>query len=242
MNLFQESLCFWFSFLFIQQFLFAGVLLWYRKKLKNQQDYTCTRRCYLILTYLFSILHITCLLIVLSVFRVFVGFVVLCMIIYCILHLCFLFCHGVKIVIQYYFYILIFVLSIFVFILNILLINFLCVDAKDHPAFDKFYYFILFTSAMGVVSSFSNVFYFFISYSDYSEQELVMLTMIKVDSVSTNEGECPICLEGLHISEEDVIVKTHCDHKFHKKCIRESLNTSDKCPMCRRKFYYHPCL
>ena len=143
MNLFQEALCFWFSFLFIQQLLFLVVLLWYRKKLKNQQDYACTRRCYLILTFLCSILHFTCLLIVLSVFRIFIGFVVLCMMLYCILHLCFLFCHGVNTVIQCYFYILIFVLSIFVFILNILLINFLCVYASDHPAFDKFYYFIL---------------------------------------------------------------------------------------------------
>jgi hypothetical protein len=242
MNLFQEALCFWFFFLLTQQLLFLVVLLWYRKKLQNQQDYTCTRRCYLILTYLFSLFHITCLLLVLSIFRIFVGFLVLCLMLYCILHICFLSYHGVNVLVKCYFYVLSLSLSMCVFILNILLINFFCSDASDHQAFDKFYYFILITSSMGVVSSFSNVLYFFISYSNYSREELTMLTMIKVDSISTNEEDCPICLERLNSSEDKTVVKTGCEHKFHSICIRESLNTSDKCPMCRHTFYFHPCL
>lgn len=242
MNLFQKALLFWFISLIIQKIIFIGVLLWYRKKLQSKQSYACIRRCYLILTYFFSLFHLTCLTIVLSVFRIFIEFIVLCMILYCTLHLCFLFFNNVNELIRCQFYVLSLVLGICIFILNILLINYFCSNASDHPAFNSFYYFVLITSSMGVASSFSNVLYFFICYSKNSQEDLIMLTMIKVDLVSTIDEECPICLEELKNSEEKMVIKTECGHKFHDICIKESLNTSDKCPMCRRAFYFHPCL
>ena len=42
--------------------------------------------------------------------------------------------------------------------------------------------------------------------------------------------DCPICLEA---GKDSIIVKTECNHYFHKECLLEWLNVTKSCPMCR---------
>ena len=43
--------------------------------------------------------------------------------------------------------------------------------------------------------------------------------------------ECPICFDGMPADETMTITK--CGHRFHGECIREELNTRNRCPQCR---------
>lgn len=42
--------------------------------------------------------------------------------------------------------------------------------------------------------------------------------------------DCPICFDE---SDNSIIVKTTCNHYFHKKCLLEWFNVKKSCPMCR---------
>ena len=44
---------------------------------------------------------------------------------------------------------------------------------------------------------------------------------------------CPICLEKIDSSNEEVLV-TDCKHRFHKNCLIKWYNINDKCPYCRQ--------
>ena len=43
--------------------------------------------------------------------------------------------------------------------------------------------------------------------------------------------ECPICLETME--EGSALCKTECGHKFHSKCIFNSIVFNVNCPICR---------
>lgn len=47
------------------------------------------------------------------------------------------------------------------------------------------------------------------------------------------ENECPICLEKIDCEKNYII--TDCGHRFHSKCIFESMKKNNKCPICREK-------
>ena len=46
------------------------------------------------------------------------------------------------------------------------------------------------------------------------------------------ELECSICLEKMD-KGNDIVSLDICDHIYHEKCIREWLNKSRICPLCR---------
>lgn len=48
-----------------------------------------------------------------------------------------------------------------------------------------------------------------------------------------SEDICAICLENC-----DECLKTHCNHPFHLDCLRISMLTNNKCPVCRRKLNF----
>tara|TARA_B100001057_G_C22221077_1_gene708275 strand:+ start:152 stop:532 length:381 start_codon:yes stop_codon:yes gene_type:complete len=43
--------------------------------------------------------------------------------------------------------------------------------------------------------------------------------------------ECPICLESM--KEASALCKTECGHRFHSKCIFNSIVFNVNCPICR---------
>ena len=52
------------------------------------------------------------------------------------------------------------------------------------------------------------------------------------------ESKCAICHN--EYSGVDVIIKTWCDHTFHKGCMVLWLWENNKCPLCRREVYVYP--
>ncbi|KAH7063856.1 hypothetical protein BKA63DRAFT_586928, partial [Paraphoma chrysanthemicola] len=51
--------------------------------------------------------------------------------------------------------------------------------------------------------------------------------------------ECPICLDD---ERQNVVVVTHCSHRYHRKCLlmvseQRDEHTSYRCPMCRAVFF-----
>jgi hypothetical protein len=44
--------------------------------------------------------------------------------------------------------------------------------------------------------------------------------------------DCPICFTNLGTND---MIKTNCDHVFHKECLNKWLEVNDSCPVCRRR-------
>lgn len=53
----------------------------------------------------------------------------------------------------------------------------------------------------------------------------------KFQDALTDDNECSICLGKYKIT--DKIKELPCRHIFHKKCIKNWLERSDKCPLCQ---------
>jgi len=49
------------------------------------------------------------------------------------------------------------------------------------------------------------------------------------------EEKCPICLDNC---TGDVVRIKKCKHMFHRKCLLEAAENSDRCPMCRAQFTF----
>ncbi|VDI17427.1 Hypothetical predicted protein [Mytilus galloprovincialis] len=47
-------------------------------------------------------------------------------------------------------------------------------------------------------------------------------------------SDCGVCLDTKD-SRMGQIVKLHCNHTFHQKCMTESLKSQTKCPLCRQR-------
>ncbi|CAC5403433.1 unnamed protein product [Mytilus coruscus] len=47
-------------------------------------------------------------------------------------------------------------------------------------------------------------------------------------------SDCGVCLDSKD-SRMGQIVKLHCNHTFHQKCMTESLKSQTKCPLCRQR-------
>lgn len=47
------------------------------------------------------------------------------------------------------------------------------------------------------------------------------------------KDECPICLKALNKS----IITTHCNHTFHKSCLKKQCTINHSCPLCRVNIY-----
>ncbi|KAF2448971.1 hypothetical protein P171DRAFT_482010 [Karstenula rhodostoma CBS 690.94] len=68
------------------------------------------------------------------------------------------------------------------------------------------------------------------NYNDY------VLRVLSDQESSPEESFCPICYDEWH--EEDLgIVKTHCNHVFHKSCILTWINGHKSCPYCRAELW-----
>lgn len=51
--------------------------------------------------------------------------------------------------------------------------------------------------------------------------------------------DCPICRNSLDEDKKDVLIGV-CGHGYHKKCINNWHNSSDKntCPVCNKRWLY----
>jgi hypothetical protein len=67
--------------------------------------------------------------------------------------------------------------------------------------------------------------------TDSALQQLPVIKVSDYDIQKNNTGECVVCLEKFVAGEE--ACRIPCDHLFHESCIKEWLNTNNKCPVCR---------
>jgi len=94
--------------------------------------------------------------------------------------------------------------------------------------FNYLTYFCVFTYTAYPVVSIAYLFYF---YTVVYNKDDVLMTELKNMSDFFDE-DCSICLETLTIY---IVVELKCTHKFHKHCILKSLETKQKCPLCREE-------
>lgn len=73
----------------------------------------------------------------------------------------------------------------------------------------------------------------------YISENPYILDLIEI-FVSSIE-DCSICLESLGDNKERGIVKTPCEHIYHKVCIERHYINSFLCPLCRQDMRGHQC-
>lgn len=61
-----------------------------------------------------------------------------------------------------------------------------------------------------------------------SEQQMTHATT----SVHPTTGACPICTDGF-LPEQSCTKINHCEHIFHRDCLRQWFQINPQCPMCR---------
>lgn len=60
-----------------------------------------------------------------------------------------------------------------------------------------------------------------------------------IDQITTkvlprvNETPCPICLDPFNPKEH--LIATTCEHRFHRKCLKNWIKKKTTCPICRKK-------
>lgn len=59
--------------------------------------------------------------------------------------------------------------------------------------------------------------------------KVIIYNFIKVDNKYSKDIECSICYENLI----DNVIKTNCNHLYHKYCIETWTKQNDTCPLCR---------
>ena len=70
-----------------------------------------------------------------------------------------------------------------------------------------------------------------------SEEDIYCFQHSKFD----NAQDCPICFEALLTSQSRRhVIKTKCNHTFHKRCLNKWLATNNSCPICRTQLKEQP--
>jgi len=49
-----------------------------------------------------------------------------------------------------------------------------------------------------------------------------------------DEKNCPICLKNFE--QDDIVNNLPCKHRFHSDCIKQWLQKTNSCPVCRRQY------
>lgn len=199
--------------------------------------YKWTRRIHLFNIYGGSIFHLSFFLGTIAIFDEMVSVIFICLLLFISFNSGF-FCIKQGNIRQNFFPIFCILIIITILTMNIVIIHYFCKNKSEHPAFDRYKYFVIFGASIGSVVSLSNFLYFLVYLK--TKVEIVQLKMIIVreDNEKLNE-DCPICLEELKIKK---CIETECEHLFHEECLKASIQTAMKCPMCRRDFTVQPCL
>jgi hypothetical protein len=238
MFLLEIALTYW-AIYFIVTFIFLGsILRWCYYNLKNRNhNFKLSKKIYIGFSWILSIMHV-------SIYIFFVHITnpsinILCLLIFSTYNLCLAkiskpIPHKKSIFCAFTLSIIILELSI-----NLVAIDLFyksnSADNNDEYFFTKFHLFI-FASQLGVVISLCNTLYYFLHVLYIKEySHFILLSMVVIENIS---DECPICLEELKAKK---CVKTSCHHAYHEECMKVSLESSLKCPMCRKEFQYTYC-
>jgi hypothetical protein len=70
-----------------------------------------------------------------------------------------------------------------------------------------------------------------------NEEPLSLDTINKIKKYSISQSEeCSICY--CEITKNSSIIRLHCPHKYHTRCLSVWLQKNPHCPMCRRHALY----
>lgn len=227
MNCQEETELYWFGFLFLLVTVNVILISWHVYNRKNHRNDTHSFYTYVTFSVIMSIIH-TVVLILISIYYIKqIGIVLACLLIYLSYNLS-LICFKYDYPFPKIFYIFLVCCWVAIFSFN-LLFTFLFYEKceEDLSNTDTYYYYILFGSSIGPSMTAYNGVFLIINIKHYP----VITNLEKVRNVP--EEDCSICLEEL---KKDVCVKTLCSHIYHEKCIRVSLENSNKCPLCRFDF------
>jgi hypothetical protein len=128
------------------------------------------------------------------------------------------------------------------FFVLIFSMNLLMISTYDYPNFMmntySGYYFTIFSNQASNSSMILCFLYSIIFFSEKKENMiLVEMTSVKIEN---DDDVCSNCLDKLNSEKE--VIKTRCDHVYHKDCLLVSINNSNSCPLCRRRIdYYNLC-
>jgi hypothetical protein len=239
MNLLERALTYWSIYFFVTFIFLESILGWCYYNLKNKNhNFKLSKKIYIGFSWILSIMHVVTYLFFTRLTSPSIN--ILCVMIFSTYNICLAKTikptpHKKSIFCAFTTAIIIIELSI-----NLVAIDLFCktnsVDSiNDENFFTKFHLFV-FVSQLGVVLSLCNTLYYFLHVFYLKEySHFILLSMVVVDNMT---DECPICLEELKTKKS---VKTSCNHAYHEECMKVSLETSLKCPMCRKEFQYTYC-
>lgn len=75
----------------------------------------------------------------------------------------------------------------------------------------------------------------------YITDNPLTITLTEILISSNNSEDCAICLESLSEIKEKGVVKTNCNHTYHKVCIERHYQNNYLCPLCRGDMREHQC-
>lgn len=232
MNAFLLWTIYWIcSFTFL-----SSILLFHYYNIKNKSSkFKVTKKIHYTFIFIFITVHITGLLICFALYSSLRAISFFCLSIFIVFNACF-FKLKTKTNHSRYFYALILKYNLLDIGINLVMIDLYLKYESENPSFEKFYHSILFTSSLGSVISISNCI-FYLLHMNKNQTDLVLLDMKNLSEVP--EEDCPICLEPYNTKQ---CVKTECSHIYHQECIKKSLESVLKCPMCRRDFEMYICV
>lgn len=223
----EETELVWFGFLFLLISVNVIVISWHIYNKRNHRNDKYSFYTYVTFSIIMSICH-TCFLILISIYYTkHIGISLACLLIYISYNLglvCFKYSYPCPKI----FYVFLAGCWLAIFSFNLLFVVLFYENCEnDLSNTNKYYHYILFGSNIGPSMAMYNGMFLIINIKHYP----VRINLENIRNIP--EEDCSICLDEL---KKDVCVKTSCSHIYHEKCIRVSLQNSNKCPLCRHDF------
>lgn len=228
MTIEQNTYGIWFGFCFVIAIINLSILWFHSYNIRNQRSLLWSKLIFYIMQISSSIVHFFFLIITPILFDDLIGISICCL----LLFLSYNIPHFISrsLVRSVTFYVFMMMCTICIFSLNFTLISFYYKQDDVKPAiFNETYYYILFSSSLGVnVTLFNSMFHLINNETTRPSIE------IKFEKISEPPDDtCSICLEEFKIKS---CVKTPCNHIYHENCIKVSIQNNKKCPLCRFDF------
>jgi hypothetical protein len=240
MSLFEKAISNYFIILLPQLVYYLTVIKVKQHHIKRKSRFfKYAQKLHLFNMYFFSIVHSGLMIFTLAVFNKLTGIIFCNLIIFITFNICFL-CIKKGVQVKSFFFVFCFFIILAIFSIGIVVLSLFCDYEAGHPMFEKYFNLVVFTVSLSTSISISNCIYFYCFLENMKSNissSLVILNMMVIENVENVPEDCPICLDNLKTQKT---VKTDCEHHFHEACLTKSLETSTKCPMCRRELdtYY----
>jgi hypothetical protein len=217
----------WFGFISLLVVVNIILISWHVYNRRNHRNDKFSFYTYITFSIIMSIVYITCFILLPIFYSKHLGISLACFPMYCSYNLS-LICFKYRYPLPKIFYVFLAGCWVAIFAFNFLFVS-LFYDKCENDFSDTspYYYYILFGISIGPSMTMYNAIFLIICIKHYP----LRVNLEKVRNVP--DEDCSICLDEL---KSDSCVKTPCSHIYHEKCIKVSLENSNKCPLCRNDF------